>query len=78
MKVLCTNDRPYVVLPEGTTEKEANEVCKRLNDLDEAYCRHKEITGSPEKRVYYHWRECAVMEPNKIKLWGNREQQSSR
>lgn len=57
--VLCTNDYPYVVLPAGTTEEEADLLRERLNKKDEAWC--KDPRNGGHRRIYYHVRACRAL-----------------
>lgn len=63
-KVLCTNDFPYVVLPEGTTDEEANAMLRRLKKADE----QRSGRGGHGK-IHYHVHDCPVTKPKEVQPW---------
>ena len=62
MFVICANDYPYCVLPEGTTEEEARKFAKFLQAEDW-------MNRGMSPRVYYHYHDVSVMTPQRGKVW---------
>lgn len=63
MIVICTNDYPFSVLPDGTTQEQAQAEVDRLNGLDQKYL-------PAGRRVHYRWHDIPVVAPGEAKLWG--------
>lgn len=58
MIVVCGNDFPEVILPEGTTAEQANEYVKeRQVERNKQF----EKTNSALS-IYVHWHECPVVD----------------
>lgn len=58
--VLCTNDFPYVVFPAGTSDAEAETVCKRLDDAEKQLHDDRVMKHGFSARIFYHIRKVAV------------------
>lgn len=65
MKVVCANDFPFGVLPNVTTDAEADAICSKLQDADprniEA-AKGNTATYTRPSPIYYHWHDVPVLE----------------
>lgn len=61
--VICTNDYPYVALPEGTTQEEVDDTLRRLTKAEESRKR------DDRRYIHYHAHEIPVVDPKDVKLW---------
>lgn len=62
MIVVCANDYPYCVLPQGTTEDQASAFCKERQHNDVRNVDMRKRWGDSGVSVFYHWHDVLVME----------------
>lgn len=56
--IICQNDYPAFVMPEGTSVVGIQALCKKLQDEDPNNIAHRErYPGMTSVAVYYHWHE---------------------